>query len=178
VKPGAALPAVVVVVSTEDEVVPLVVVAVVSAVVAVAGVESVVAVVEVAAAPQEASSIAPASNRAVRLIATVYVRSQFAFTSRAYADEREVGSLDFGESVGGREVAEPGYHLVKRDVDRLAARLAYEVLVVPLPRQMDDRWAVAQVYVMEYIEAFEDIERSIYGGLIDPDARRVLGPLA
>lgn len=172
-KPGAVMPTAVVVVWSEvGDVVPTVV-PVVEAVVE--GSWFVVGVVEGAAVPHEASRNAPASTSAVLLpITPVYAGSPFAFTGGTDADEREVRSFDFCESVGDREVFEASGNLIERYVDRLSAVLTHEVLVVALPREMYDCRPMPQMDVMEYVESFEDVEGAVHGRLVDSDSRGLL----
>jgi hypothetical protein len=129
--------------------------------------------------PHAASTIAAAITEAIRLtISTVYGRSEFPFTCAAYTDESEVCALDFCESVGGCKLTEHCGHLIGRDVDGPPTPLTHEVLMIPLAGKVDNRRPMAEMHMMQHVEAFEHIERPINRRLVDPNSGRRLGPLS
>lgn len=128
--------------------------------------------------PHDATRTAHATIARVCLVTpTVYDSSAFALAGVAHADKCEVLAPYFGEPMGGGELAEHRGHLIEGDVDRPAAPLAHEVLVVALSSEVDNRRSMAEMDVMQDLEALEHVERPIDGRLIDTYTRRGLGPL-
>ncbi len=86
-------------------------------------------------------------------------------------------SVNACERVAAGESLEGLDNLIDRDVHRLPAVFADEVLVVGLGAQVDDGRAVAEVDVMQDAEPFENVDRPIDRRLVDADARNLLGAL-
>jgi hypothetical protein len=75
------------------------------------------------------------------------------------------------EAVFGGDIGEEGLQLAEREVDRLSARFAHEVVMARFAAQVKDAGPVPEMNVMEESEAFQNIDGAIDRGLVDRRSR-------
>lgn len=75
------------------------------------------------------------------------------------------------EAVFGGDIGEERFQLAEREVDRLSARFAHEMMMAGLAAQMKHAGPMPEMNVVEESEVFQNIDRAIDRRLVDRGSR-------